>query len=176
MIASIKRTAAACEGEEEGERRLLTVEEVTQLARRTQEFERYREYEAELEEELGREPSDAEVAARLGMAGGAREYRERLSACRRAKHTLVQSNLRLVYSVAGRFTNRGLPFQDLVQEGSLGMLRAAELFDPERGIKISTYATWWITQSIRRAIANGARDIRIPVHAQEDLRKMRTVS
>ena len=56
------------------------------------------------------------------------------------------------------------------------MLRAAELFDPERGIKISTYATWWITQSIRRAIANGARDIRIPVHAQDDLRKMRTVS
>jgi len=111
MIASIKRTAAACEGEEEGERRLLTVEEVTQLARRTQEFERYREYEAELEQELGREPSDAELAARLGMAGGAREYRERLSACRRAKHTLVQSNLRLVYSVAGRFTNRGLPFQ-----------------------------------------------------------------
>jgi len=176
MIASLpKRATVAHESAEQVPRRLLTVEEVTKLARRTQKFERYRACEADLQEELGRAPQDAEVAARLGMPGGAREYRTRLRTCRRAKHLLVQSNLRLVYSVAGRFTNRGLAFQDLVQEGSLGMLRAAELFDPERGIKISTYATWWITQSIRRAIANGARDIRIPVHAQDDLRRMRTV-
>lgn len=175
LFGTVKRTTVAREGAEQGARRLLTVEEVTTLARRTQKFERYRACEADLQQELGRAPKDAEVAARLGLPGGAREYRARSSTYRRAKHKLVQSNLRLVYSVAGRFTNRGLAFQDLVQEGSLGMLRAAELFDPERGIKISTYATWWITQSIRRAIANGARDIRIPVHAQDDLRKMRTV-
>ena len=124
MIAPpLKRKAVAHEGAEQGARRLLTVEEVTKLARRTQKFERYRACEAELQQELGRAPKDAELAARLGMPGGAREYRTRLTTCRRAKHTLVQSNLRLVYSVAGRFTNRGLAFQDLVQEGSLGMLR-----------------------------------------------------
>ena len=124
MIAPpLKSKAVAHEGAEQGARRLLTVEEVTKLARRTQKFERYRACEAELQQELGRAPKDAELAARLGMPGGAREYRTRLTTCQRAKHTLVQSNLRLVYSVAGRFTNRGLAFQDLVQEGSLGMLR-----------------------------------------------------
>ena len=119
MIASLpKRVAVAHATAEHAPRpvrRLLSVEEVTELARRTQQFERYRASEAALQEELGRPPQDAEAAARLGMAGGAREYQLRLRTCRRAKHILVQSNLRLVYSVAGRFTNRGLAYQDLVQ-------------------------------------------------------------
>ena len=171
MIASLPPRKSAFE--QSG--KLLTVDQVTHLARATQQYELYVSVRADLTIELGRTPTDEELAEQLELPGGAREYRRRVRASLRAKNLLVQSNLKLVYSVARRFTNQGLAFQDLVQEGSLGMLRAAELFDPDRGIKISTYATWWITQAIRRAIANGARDIRVPVHAQDGLRKMRMV-
>ena len=158
-----------------GAKPLLTPEEVNVLARKTQQYERMRRAQAELEEELGREASDSEVAERLEIGGGAREYRRLLRVYLGAKNLLVQSNMRLVYSVAKRFVGQGLSIQDLVQEGSLGMLRATELYDPDRGNKLSTYATWWIRQSMRRAIANSARDIRIPIHAQDELRRMRAV-
>lgn len=80
---------------------------------------------------------------------------------------LVQANLRLVVSVAKQFRGRGLPFQDLIQEGSMGLLKAATKFDPERGYKFSTYATWWIRQAISRALQDKSRTIRMPVHVQE---------
>jgi len=157
--------------QEIGRIRLLRADEEIELARKIAdllELERIRE---QLLEELDRDPKDSEWATALDMTLPA--FRHRLHIGRRAKEKMVQSNLRLVVSIAKKYMNRGLSFQDLIQEGSLGLIRAAEKFDHEKGYKFSTYATWWIRQAITRAIADQSRTIRLPVHLYETISRIK---
>jgi RNA polymerase primary sigma factor len=157
--------------QEIGRIRLLRADEEIELARKIAdllELERMRE---KLLDDLDREPADREWAAVASMP--LNQFRHRLFLGRRAKDKMVQSNLRLVVSIAKKYMNRGLSFQDLIQEGSLGLIRAAEKFDHEKGYKFSTYATWWIRQAITRAIADQSRTIRLPVHLYETISRIK---
>jgi RNA polymerase primary sigma factor len=157
--------------QEIGRTRLLRAEEEIELARQIAdllELERMRQH---LAEQLEREPDEQEWAEKVNMSLPA--FRCRLRRGRRAKDKMVQSNLRLVVSIAKKYSRCGLPFQDLIQEGSLGLIRATEKFDSTRGFKFSTYATWWIRQGIMRAIADQSRTIRLPVHLYETISRIK---
>ena len=112
--------------------------------------------------------------------GGIKEINRRMSIgqakARRAKKEMVEANLRLVISIAKKYTNRGLQFLDLIQEGNIGLMKAVDKFEYRRGYKFSTYATWWIRQAITRSIADQARTIRIPVHMIETINKLNRIS
>ena len=118
-------------------------------------------------------------ASTPGSSG--RHYQQRVDGtgdaeCERAKEELVTANLRLVVSVAKKYTNRGLQFLDLIQDGNIGLMKAAEKYEYRRGYKFSTYAHWWIRQSITRALADQVRTIRIPVHMLETINKLARTS
>ncbi|NEO86944.1 MAG: RNA polymerase sigma factor RpoD [Spirulina sp. SIO3F2] len=160
--------------QEIGRIRLLRAEEEIELARKIAElleFERVRDELMDSREDEDDEPSLEEWAAAVKLDFP--DFRRRLFLGRRAKDKMVQSNLRLVVSIAKKYMNRGLSFQDLIQEGSLGLIRAAEKFDHAKGYKFSTYATWWIRQAITRAIADQSRTIRLPVHLYETISRIK---
>ncbi|MCA1738780.1 MAG: RNA polymerase sigma factor RpoD/SigA, partial [Actinobacteria bacterium] len=89
-----------------------------------------------------------------------------------ARQRLIEKNLRLVISVAKKYRGMGLPFEDLIQEGNIGLMKAVEKYDPDRGWRFSTYATWWVRQAVQRSVADKGRTIRVPVHMGEKIRKM----
>jgi len=150
---------------------LLRAEEEIELARKIADLLALERIWEKLRDDLKRLPKEEEWAAAVKMELPA--FRRRLYLGRRAKDKMVQSNLRLVVSIAKKYMNRGLSFQDLIQEGSLGLIRAAEKFDHENGYKFSTYATWWIRQAITRAIADQSRTIRLPVHLYETISRIK---
>ncbi len=164
--------------QEIGRIRLLRPDEEIELARKIAdllELERAREA---VFERMGLWSSPEEVPETLWaeeVKMSLPEFRRRLHQGRRAKEKMVQSNLRLVVSIAKKYMNRGLSFQDLIQEGSLGLIRAAEKFDHEKGYKFSTYATWWIRQHAMRYVHTARRAIRLPVHQEEAIGKIRAI-
>jgi RNA polymerase primary sigma factor len=123
----------------------------------------------------------AEIEAQYGLTiSGLKDINRRMSIgeakARRAKKEMIEANLRLVISIAKKYTNRGLQFLDLIQEGNIGLMKAVDKFEYRRGYKFSTYATWWIRQAITRSIADQARTIRIPVHMIETINKLNRIS
>jgi len=153
---------------------LLSHEQEITLGRQVQEYMQVERAELEIIELTGDKPSIEELSNKLNLSTSI--IKKRLRAGQRAKERMVAANLRLVVSVAKKYQGKGLELLDLVQEGSLGLERAVEKFDPTRGYKFSTYAFWWIRQSMTRAIACQSRTIRLPVHLSERLASIRKVS
>ncbi|NJP09776.1 MAG: RNA polymerase sigma factor, RpoD/SigA family [Leptolyngbyaceae cyanobacterium RU_5_1] len=151
---------------------LLKPDEELELAYRIRYLAEVEELRSRLVNELGHSPSRAELAQSIGLTE--RQLEHQLHRSRVAKRKMIRSNLRLVVSIAKRYLNRGVPFLDLIQEGALGLNRATEKFDPDKGYKFSTYAYWWIRQGITRTIANDSRTIRLPVHIVEKLNKLKS--
>jgi len=151
---------------------LLSHEQEITLGRQVQELMALEELREELTiRSGGEEPSEAQMAEAAGMVPA--QLKRRLQGGRRAKERMVAANLRLVVSVAKKYTKRNMELLDLIQEGTIGLVRGVEKFDPTRGYKFSTYAYWWIRQGITRAIAEKSRTIRLPIHITETLNKLK---
>ncbi|MGL5082592.1 MAG: sigma-70 family RNA polymerase sigma factor [Microcoleaceae cyanobacterium] len=149
---------------------LLTSDEETRFARQVHTLVKLETIQADLTGKFGRSSTLAELAQATQINES--ELKNHFSLGHNAKQRMISSNLRLVVSIAKRYTNRGVPFLDLIQEGALGLNRATEKFDPDKGYKFSTYAYWWIRQGITRTIANQGRMVRLPVHIIEQLNKL----
>ena len=152
---------------------LLTHEQEIVFGKQVQQMMALIETKQALSESLDREPTKAEwvEAAKIGEA----ELDQIMLIGQRAKQKMIAANLRLVVAIAKKYQKRNLEFLDLIQEGTLGLERGVEKFDPVRGYKFSTYAYWWIRQAITRAIAQQARTIRLPIHITEKLNKIKKV-
>jgi RNA polymerase nonessential primary-like sigma factor len=150
---------------------LLTHEQEITLGRQVQELMDLESLESELESKAGEKPSLDELAKASGLSS--MQLKRKLQHGRRAKERMVAANLRLVVSVAKKYTKRNMELLDLIQEGTIGLVRGVEKFDPTRGYKFSTYAYWWIRQGITRAIAEKSRTIRLPIHITEMLNKLK---
>ncbi len=150
---------------------LLSHEQEITLGRQVQELMSLEQLESELEGKKGEPASHKELAKAAGLS--ALQLKKKLQSGRRAKERMVSANLRLVVSVAKKYTKRNMELLDLIQEGTIGLVRGVEKFDPTRGYKFSTYAYWWIRQGITRAIAEKSRTIRLPIHITEMLNKLK---
>ncbi|MBM5784485.1 MAG: RpoD/SigA family RNA polymerase sigma factor [Cyanobacteria bacterium K_DeepCast_35m_m1_288] len=151
---------------------LLSHEQEITLGRQVQELVALEELEQELEIRAGGSKPDHEQLAQAAQLTP-QQLKKRLRSGQRAKERMVAANLRLVVSVAKKYTKRNMELLDLIQEGTIGLVRGVEKFDPTRGYKFSTYAYWWIRQGITRAIAEKSRTIRLPIHITETLNKLK---
>ena len=151
---------------------LLSHEQEITLGRQVQELVALEELEQELEMRAGGAKPDHTQLAKAAQLTP-QQLKKRLRSGQRAKERMVAANLRLVVSVAKKYTKRNMELLDLIQEGTIGLVRGVEKFDPTRGYKFSTYAYWWIRQGITRAIAEKSRTIRLPIHITETLNKLK---